>query len=140
MTPPLPNRIVEPLQLRLSTKLIMPQHLPLLLLVILHARVSAFTCRDVSGRASLIHSSVDVPYSFRSLFWSNNRARCNGRYSCPVELHASSDKGRGDGAGGVGKKGYRFGDLTKSLIGGSVEKVRILVHIIRYSSEEIRHS
>ena len=114
----------------------MPRHLlPLLLLVILHARVLAFTCRDVSGRAALIHSSVDVTHSSQSLFWSNNRERCNniftGRYTCSVVLNANSDKGIGDGGGGGGKKkGYRFGDLTKSLIGGSVEKARYFLWIM----------
>ena len=44
-------------------------------------------------------------------------------YCCFVLRANSNDKG-GDSGGGSSKKGYRFGDLTKSLLGGSVEKVR----------------
>jgi len=46
------------------------------------------------------------------------------RSCCFVLLRANSnDKGGGDSGGGSSKKGYRFGDLTKSLLGGSVEKI-----------------
>ena len=100
-------------------------NLPLMTILcfIRHTDVSAFsTYRDLSESASPIYSSVDfLPHSSPSslLFWS-----FTGRYPSLV-LHASSDKGSGDGGGG-NKKGYRFGDITKSLIGGSVEKVRFL--------------
>lgn len=117
---------------------------PLLLLTIKGQAISAFTYRDISEKASrekspyttLTHASGDddVPLSLPTLLWSKRSSRSgssilNRRYCCLV-LQASSssggsnnsDKGKNDGGG---KKGYRFGDITKSLIGGSVERVRV---------------
>ncbi|KAL9182437.1 hypothetical protein ACHAXT_013089 [Thalassiosira profunda] len=108
-----------------------PPHL-LLLVAALHAHaVVAFTYRELRSRTlreatSFGESSVDfpsgeLPRSLPSLFWSRNNARgiFRGGYRCLV-LQATTG---GDGKGGDGKKGYRFGDLTKSLIGGRIEKI-----------------
>mmetsp|Transcript_6472 Transcript_6472/g.11483 ORF Transcript_6472/g.11483 Transcript_6472/m.11483 type:complete len:367 (+) Transcript_6472:128-1228(+) len=96
--------------------------------------VTAFTYRDASQKASSwrenISSSVEfpseeLPQSLPSLHWSkrgNIRIRLRNRYCCLVLRASDNKKGGGDG-GGSSKKGYRFGDITKSLIGGSVEKI-----------------
>ena len=94
----------------------------------------AFTYRDIYAKSlrekgepinssvDLPSSGVELPNSLPSIYWSRSNARnaiLSSRYRCLV-LHATG----GDKEGGSGKKGYRFGDITKSLIGGSVEKVR----------------
>lgn len=105
--------------------------IPLLLLIIADCpATSAFTYRDISEKASpkkAPHKSVTFgpsddgsPISLPTIF----RTKSGGsilrrRYSCLVLQARGSDEGKGGGE----KKGYRFGDLTKSLIGGSVEKV-----------------
>ncbi|KAL7537387.1 hypothetical protein ACHAWF_005745 [Thalassiosira exigua] len=89
----------------------------------------AFTYRDASAKASSrseltppTDSSVDFPSdepphpSLPSLLWSKHTKFKHKRYCCLV---LSAGKRGDDG----GKKGYRFGDITKSLIGGSVEKI-----------------
>mmetsp|Transcript_33692 Transcript_33692/g.70834 ORF Transcript_33692/g.70834 Transcript_33692/m.70834 type:complete len:389 (-) Transcript_33692:48-1214(-) len=98
--------------------------------------VSAFTYRDISIKACRENSSVEFPPSssllgsddlnnlpLPSLLWSSSRRSTifNRRFCCLV-LRASGSDDNTKGGGGK-KKGYRFGDLTKSLIGGSVEKI-----------------
>ena len=104
-----------------------PPHL-VLLVAALHAHAAAFTYRELTSRTlreatSFGDSSVDLPSgepprSLPSLFWSRNNARgiFRGGYRCLV-LQATT--------GGDGEKRvtYRFGDLTKSLIGGKVQKI-----------------
>ena len=86
----------------------------LILVAALHAHaVVAFTYRELTSRTlreatSFGDSSVDFP--------SGEQPRC---YRCLVLQATTGGDGKGDG----GKKPYRFGDITKSLIGGRVEKV-----------------
>ncbi|KAL7534303.1 hypothetical protein ACHAXR_005778 [Thalassiosira sp. AJA248-18] len=110
----------------------MPHHLSLLLSILLCAHsILAFSYRDISAKAyreKISDSSVEfpsdelVPHS-PSLLWSKKNVRYifNRRYCCLVLQATSGDNKAGGDSGG--KKGYRFGDLTKSLIGGSVEKI-----------------
>lgn len=91
-------------------------HFLLLALLSTHV-ITAFTHHDISAKAfreksSHIESSVE--------FLSKELPRRS--YCCFVLRANSNDKG-GDSGGGSSKKGYRFGDLTKSLLGGSVEKI-----------------
>lgn len=119
----------------------------LLALVVLHAgAIAAFTYRDLSAKAcrernaaspadsAVEFPSEDPPPSLPSVLWSPRRnARgifFGRRYRCLV-LRAGV-AGGGDGAGAGKKKGYKFGDFTKSLIGGSVEKVRD-VHVLNFN-------
>jgi len=114
----------------------------LLLLVLLstHAiAISAFTYRDASVKASRdvassspVKSSVEFlseeppANSLPILLRSKNIKHVFIRRYCRIVLHANSGNssdGSSDKGGSGGRKGYRFGDLTKSLIGGSVEKI-----------------
>ncbi|KAL3807972.1 hypothetical protein ACHAXA_010774 [Cyclostephanos tholiformis] len=92
----------------------MSHHLPPFLLAILPMAgiSSAFTCRS-GMRASHIHPSFDDVPHHSSYF---------GGYERPT-LCAGGDDAGGGGDGGRGGGGYKFGDITKSLIGGSVEKI-----------------
>lgn len=109
----------------------MPQSLPILAAISLLLSalvVSAFTYRDISARAFRENSPCgvdfppeDLPDSLPSLFWSKNNRNIFRRYSCLVLQATGGEKGSEGSSGG--KKGYRFGDITKSLIGGSVEKI-----------------
>ena len=116
---------------RVNKKILMVQFLLLVIIVLHHAHAtSAFTYRDISLKryrdsgSSVEFPSGELPHSIPKLFWSKSpRTIFNRRYRCLVLQATSGDKGD-NGSGGGGKKGYRFGDITKSLIGGSVEKVR----------------
>ena len=98
---------------------------------------SAFSYRDITAKKyqeHIINSAIDypsnhdedhLPSSLPSLFFDARRSILNRRYCCLV-LRASSDDGDKGGRRQKGS-GYRFGDITKSLIGGSVEKVHSCV-------------
>ena len=109
---------------------LLPTTIILLLLNINTTFISAFSYRDITAKKyqeHIINSAIDYPSndedhllsSLPSLFFDARRNILNRRYCCLV-LRASSDDGD---KGGRKQKGYRFGDITKSLIGGSVEKV-----------------
>ena len=110
---------------------LLPTTIILLLLNINTTFISAFSYRDITAKKyqeHIINSAIDFPSnhgedhllsSLPSLFFDARRSIFNRRYCCLV-LRASSDDGD---KGGRKQKGYRFGDITKSLIGGSVEKV-----------------
>ena len=109
-----------------------PTTIILLLLNINTTFISAFSYRDITAKKyqeHIINSAIEfpsnhdedhLPSSLPSLFFDVRRSIFNRRYCCLV-LRASSDDGD---KGGRKQKGYRFGDITKSLIGGRVEKVK----------------
>ena len=110
----------------------MRQRLLLLVLTIVYGHtVSTFTYRDISEKArekstytTLTHASVDddVPLSLPTLFSPKSSRRNLSRRYCCLVLQANS---RGDKENDAdGKKGYQFGDFTRSIIGGSIERVR----------------
>ncbi len=114
----------------------MRRRLPLLVLAIVYGHtISAFTYLDISEKArekstytTLTHVSVDddVPLSLPTLLSSQSR-NLSRRYCCLVlQANGRSDKEKDSD----GKKGYRFGDITQSLIGGSVERVRDVYEMI----------
>ena len=102
--------------------------LPLLFFILLLNNninaISAFSYRDITAKKRyqehIINSAIDFPSNdedhLPSLLFDARRSIFNRRYCCLV-LRASS------GDGDKKHKGYRFGDITKSLIGGRVEKV-----------------
>ncbi|KAL3772546.1 hypothetical protein ACHAWU_006744 [Discostella pseudostelligera] len=114
----------------------MLRHFPLILLTIAYCpATSAFTYRDISEKAcrektphtTVTHASGedDVSLSLPSLFWTKSSGNILRRRYCCLVLQATSGRSSDSDKGkdGGGKKGYRFGDITKSLIGGSVEKI-----------------
>ena len=109
-------------------------HIPLLLLLLLSiiitpTIISAFTYRDITAKANqkhLIISEIDFPTELevdvsstllpvKTLYYDARNRLSGRRYRCLV-LRASSGSDEE-------KKGYQFGDITKSLIGRRVEKV-----------------
>lgn len=125
----------------------MLRHFPLILLTIAYCpATSAFTYRDISEKAcrektphtTVTHASGedDVSLSLPSLFWTKSSGNILRRRYCCLVLQATSGRSSDSDKGkdGGGKKGYRFGDITKSLIGGSVEKVRYIT-IWHYCSD-----
>ena len=121
--------------------MVVQQHrlLPLFTIIILLLlnNVAAFSYRDITAKKyqeHIINSAIDYPSNhdedhlpslLPSLFFDARRSIFNRRYCCLV-LRASSDDGDKGGRKQKGS-GYRFGDITKSLIGGSVEKVTWVV-------------
>ena len=110
---------------------LLPTTIILLLLNINTTFISAFSYRDITAKKyqeHIINSAIDYPSndedhllpSLPSLFFDARRSILNRRYCCLV-LRATSHDGD---KGGRKQKGYRFGDITKSLIGGRVEKVK----------------
>ena len=87
----------------------------LLLVAALHAHAAAFNYRELTSRTLREATSFDFPSGElpRSL------GIFRGGYRCLVLQATTGGDGKGDG----GKKPYRFGDITKSLIGGRVEKI-----------------
>ena len=109
-------------------------HIPLLLLLLLSIIITptiilAFTYRDITAKANqkhLIISEIDFPTELevdvsstllpaKTLYYDARNRLSGRRYRCLV-LRASSGSDEE-------KKGYQFGDITKSLIGRRVEKV-----------------
>ena len=90
--------------------------------------ISAFSYRDITAKKRyqehIINSAIDFPSndedhllpSLPSLLFDARRSIFNRRYCCLILRSSSGD-------GDKKQKGYRFGDITKSLIGGRVEKV-----------------
>lgn len=105
----------------------------LLALVLAIHVVSGFTYLDLSTRersATPSHTRIQdlssehhsYPLHLPSIYWSkHSRGIFKWRRRLLI-LQATSDKNSSNYDNGK-KKGYRFGDLTKSLIGGSVEKI-----------------
>ena len=105
----------------------MIQFLALLFAVVLYNAlgISAFTYRDISLKASrdsgssvVEFPSGELPHSLPQIFWSR---RSPGQI--PIFRRYRCLKATGGDKGDGSKKGYRFGDITKSLIGGRVEKI-----------------
>ena len=112
-------------------------HIPLLVLllsiIITPTIILAFTYRDITAKANqkhLIISEIDFPTELevdvsstllpaKTLYYDARNRLSGRRYRCLV-LRASSGSDEE-------KKGYRFGDITKSLIGKRVEKVSYMM-------------
>ena len=110
-----------------------PSFLVLFLLLALPS-ASSFTYLDLTTRTresspSSSHTHVElsslkrlIPPRTPSIYWSRDSKLFIFKWRCRLLiLQASSDSNNSNNSGK--KKGYRFGDLTKSLIGGSVEKI-----------------
>lgn len=117
----------------------MRRYLPLLAIVQGNT-ISAFTYHhDISEKAffrkksaytTLTNAFVDDDATLSlptTVFWSKKSSVDLGRRCCSLVLQASINSMGDKGNDGDDKTGYRFGDITKSLIGGRVEKVRIYI-------------
>jgi hypothetical protein len=104
----------------------------ILMLLALHS-ISGFTYLDLITRqrsasptkTRIKDLSSDEPLlpQTPSVYWSKD-ARAMFQWRCRlVILQATSGSNNRNSDDSGKKKGYRFGDLTKSLIGGSVEKI-----------------
>lgn len=104
----------------------------LLALVLVTGVVWGFTYLDLSTRersATPSHNRIQdlssehhsFPLHLPSIYWSKHSIGIFKWRRRLLILQATSDKNNANDSGK--KKGYRFGDLTKSLIGGSVEKI-----------------
>jgi len=110
------------------------QHASILLALVLVINVvSGFTYLELSTRersATPSHTRIQdlssahhsFPLHLPSIYWSKNSRGIFKWRRRTLILQATSDKNNNTNDSGK-KKGYRFGDLTKSLIGGSVEKI-----------------
>jgi len=105
----------------------------LALLLAIHV-VAGFTYLDLSSKersASPSHTLIQdissehhlFPPRLPSIYWSKNSRSIFKWRSRLLILQATSDNSSSNNNDSGKKKGYRFGDLTKSLIGGSVEKI-----------------
>ena len=106
--------------------------LALLLLAVRSGFVSGFTYLDLSTKersASPSHTRIQdlssehhsFPPRLPSIYWSKNSRNIFKWRSRLLILQATSDSNNNNDSGR--KKGYRFGDFTKSIIGGSVERI-----------------
>ena len=122
------SKIINPAMLHFS-----PNRLLLALLLAVRGLVSGFTYLDLSTKersASPSHTRIQdlsskhhaFPPRLPSIYWSKNSRSIFKWRSRLLILQATSDNNNNDSDSGK-KKGYRFGDLTKSIIGGSVEKI-----------------
>jgi hypothetical protein len=105
-------------------------------ILLLHVQiVLGFTYHDLIARersSSLSHTRIDQSAkepSFPpppSLFWSKGAKRgffIQWRCRLLILQATSNNENSNDGSGKRTSGGYKFGDITKSLIGGSVEKI-----------------
>jgi len=102
-----------------------------LLLAIHYYFVSGFTYLDLSKRERSAYTRIQdltseqqsYPPHLPSIYWSKN-SRGIFKWRCRLLiLQATNSNNTNNNNDSGKKKGYRFGDLTKSLIGGSVEKL-----------------
>mmetsp|Transcript_23670 Transcript_23670/g.40347 ORF Transcript_23670/g.40347 Transcript_23670/m.40347 type:complete len:367 (+) Transcript_23670:72-1172(+) len=93
--------------------------------------VSGFTYLDLSKRERSAYTRIQdltseqQSYSphLPSIYWSKN-SKGIFKWRCRLLILQATNSSNNNNNNDSGKKkGYRFGDLTKSLIGGSVEKI-----------------
>ncbi|KAK1745833.1 hypothetical protein QTG54_003757 [Skeletonema marinoi] len=102
-----------------------------LLLAIHYYFVSGFTYLDLSKKERSAYTRIQdltseqqsYPPHLPSIYWSKN-SRGIFKWRCRLLILQATNSSNSNNNNDSGKKkGYRFGDLTKSLIGGSVEKL-----------------
>lgn len=101
--------------------------LPLVVLLLHVQIVSGFTYHDLiarEGSSSLSHTRIDQSAKEPSFPGVDAKRGISIQWRCKLLiLQATSNKENSNDDSGKKSGGYKFGDITKSLIGGSVEKI-----------------
>jgi len=116
-----------------NTKPAMLRSIRLLALLLANHFVSGFTYLDLSKRERTLspsHTRIQdltseqqsYPPHLPSIYWSKN-SKGIFKWRCRLLILQATNSSNNNNNDSGKKKGYRFGDLTKSLIGGSVEKL-----------------